>query len=259
MEKFFKLQEHGTNVKTEVLAGITTFFTMAYILAVNPYILSASGLDDGAVFVATALVSVVGTVLMALMANLPFAIAPGMGLNAFFAFTVVIGMGFSPQFALAAILVEGVIFILLSVTGIRTALFNSFPMELKVAIGAGIGAFIFFIGLQGAGIVGGNPATLVGPAHLTTPVVLALIGLIAVIILMVKKIRGALLIAIGITWLLGILAQLVGLYRVDYDAGLYSLIPQAIISLPPSLAPTFAQCFQFGEFLQAARISFRFW
>lgn len=258
MEKFFKLQEHGTNVKTEVIAGITTFFTMAYILAVNPSILGDAGLDNGAVFVATALASVIGTVLMALLANMPFALAPGMGLNAFFAYTVVLGMGYSPQFALAAVFVEGVIFMILSVTNVRTAIFNAIPNELKIAVGAGIGAFIFFIGLQNSGIVGDNAATLVSPGAWSAPVVLALIGFIIVIILMIKNVKGALLIAILATWVLGIIAQLAGLYQVDPAVGNYSLIPSAIISMPPSIAPTFAQCFAFGEIFSSASSIFSF-
>lgn len=253
MEKFFQLEKHGTNVKTEIIAGATTFFTMAYILAVNPSILGDAGLDNGAVFVATALASVVGTVLMGLLANMPFALAPGMGLNAFFAYTVVLGMGYTPQFALAAVLCEGIIFIILSVTKIRTMLFDAIPSELKVAVGAGIGAFIFFIGLQNSGIVGGNPATLVSPGEFSTPVVLALLGFIVVIILMVKNVKGSLLIAIAITWVMGIIAQLMGLYQVNPEIGNYSLIPTAIVSLPPSIGPTFAKCFAFGEIFSSAQ------
>ncbi len=246
MEKFFKLKENGTNVKTEILAGITTFMTMTYILAVNPEILSAGGLDRGAVFVATCLAAIVGTVLMALLANMPFALAPGLGLNALFAYTVVQGMGYSPQFALTAVLVEGLIFVILSVTKVRTAIFNAIPMELKIAVGAGIGAFIFFIGLQNADIVIGG-ATLVGPNEMIPTVVLALIGFAIVIILMIKNVKGALLIAIGATWLLGIIAQIAGIYQINPDVGNYDLIPRSVVSMPPSLMPTFAQCFNFGE------------
>ena len=239
MEKFFKLQENGTNVKTEVLAGITTFATMAYILAVNASILSDAGLDQGAVFVATAIASVVGTVAMALLANLPFAVAPGMGLNAFFAYTVVIGMGFSPQLALAAIFVEGILFIILSKSGIRTALFNSIPLTLKYAVGAGIGLFILFIGLKNAGVVVADGATFVTMGSLLDAApALCLIGVVFTIILMLKRVKGALLIGIIATWLAGIAAQLAGWYQVDPGAGAYDLVPQALLSLPPSLAPT---------------------
>ncbi|MCL2718055.1 MAG: NCS2 family permease [Lachnospiraceae bacterium] len=239
LNKFFKLEEKGTTIKTEVLAGITTFATMAYILAVNANILSAAGLDQGAVFVATAIASVVGTVAMALLANLPFAVAPGMGLNAFFAYTVVIGMGFSPQLALAAIFTEGILFIILSKSGIRTALFNSIPMTLKYAVGAGIGLFILFIGLKNAGVVIADGATFVTMGSLKNAApALCLIGVVFTIILMLKKVKGALLIGIVATWLLGIMAQLFGWYQVDVTSGAYDLVPNSFIDLPPSLAPT---------------------
>ena len=153
LEKFFKLSENGTDVKTEILAGITTFMTMAYILAVNPSILSATGMDQGAVFTATALASLIGTLLMALFANYPFALAPGMGLNAYFAYTVVLGMGYSWEVALTAVFVEGIIFIILSLTNVREAIFNAIPKNLKAAVSVGIGLFIAFIGLQNAKIV----------------------------------------------------------------------------------------------------------
>ena len=162
VEKLFKLKENNTTVKTEILAGVTTFMTMAYILAVNPNILSAAGMDQGAVFTATVLASFLGTVCMALFANYPFALAPGMGLNAYFAYTVVLGMGYPWQAALAAVFVEGVIFILLSLFNIREAIFNSIPTNLKKAVSVGIGFFIAFIGLQNAKIVVGG-ATLVEP------------------------------------------------------------------------------------------------
>jgi len=245
LEKFFKLSAKNTNVKTEIIAGITTFATMAYILAVNVNILGAAGLDEGAVFVATALGSIVGTVAMALLANLPFALAPGMGLNAFFAYTVVIGMGFSPALALAAVLVEGLIFIILSVTGIRTALFNAIPLTLKYAVGAGIGLFIIFIGLQNSGVVVGDFATLVtmGSIKSAAPA-LALIGIVITLVLLLKKVKGALLIGIVATWVLGIIAQLAGWYAVDPDIKAFDLIPAQIISLPPSLMPTLGKCFE---------------
>ena len=160
LEKLFKLKENNTTVKTEVLAGITTFMTMAYILAVNPSILAAAGMNQGAVFTATALAACLGTMLMAIFANYPFALAPGMGLNAYFAYTVVIGMGYSWQIALAAVFVEGLVFIVLSVTNVREAIFNAIPMNLKSAVSVGIGLFIAFIGLQNAKIVIGG-STLV--------------------------------------------------------------------------------------------------
>ena len=160
LEKFFKLKENNTNVKTEVMAGITTFMTMAYILAVNPNILSETGMDANAVLIATALASFVGTMLMALLANYPFALAPGMGLNAYFAYTVVIGMGYSWQIALLAVFFEGLLFIVLSLTNVREAIFNAIPMTLKSAVSVGIGLFIAFIGLQDAKLVVNSDATL---------------------------------------------------------------------------------------------------
>ena len=160
LERFFKLSENNTDVKTEVLAGITTFMTMAYILAVNPSILSATGMDQGALFTATALASLIGTLLMALLANYPFALAPGMGLNAYFAYTVVLGMGYSWEYALTAVFAEGIIFILLSLTSVREAIFNSIPQNLKSAVSVGIGLFIAFIGLQNAKIVIGGSTLL---------------------------------------------------------------------------------------------------
>ena len=244
IKRFFKLEEKGSDIKTEIIAGITTFATMAYILAVNSNVLGAAGLDGGAVFVATAVASVIGTVAMGLLANLPFAMAPGMGLNAFFAYTVVLGMGYSPQFAMAAVLAEGVIFIILSLTGIRTRLFNAIPLTLKYAVGAGIGLFIIFIGLQNSGVVVGG-ATLVEMGNLRQAgPAIALIGVVITIILLARKVKGALLIGIIITWIIGIIAQLAGWYHVDVGAGVYSLIPSAIVSAPPSLAATFGLCFK---------------
>jgi AGZA family xanthine/uracil permease-like MFS transporter len=245
LNNFFKLEQKGTTIKTEIIAGLTTFATMAYILAVNASILGDAGLEKGAVFVATALGTVVGTVCMALLANLPFAMAPGMGLNAFFAYTVVIVMGYSPQFALAAVLVEGVIFIVLSKSGIRTMLFNAIPLTLKYAVGAGIGLFIIFIGFQNAGIVIKNDATLVGFGNiLNAKTAIALVGIVITIFLLMRKVKGALLFGIIITWLLGIIAQLFGWYQVDVASGAYSLIPGGFVSSPPSLMPTLGLCFQ---------------
>ncbi|MCL2068777.1 MAG: NCS2 family permease [Oscillospiraceae bacterium] len=239
MDKFFLITERKSSFKTEIIAGITTFATMAYILAVNASILSAAGLEEGAVFVATAIASVVGTIAMALLANLPFAVAPGMGLNAFFAYTVVLGMGFSPQLALAAIFVEGILFIVLSKTGIRTALFNSIPMTLKLSVGAGIGMFILFIGLKNAGVVVSDGATFVtmGDLRHAAPG-LAMLGVIFTFILLLKKVKGALLIGIIATWIGGIIAQLTGWYQINPEAGAYGLIPATLVSAPPSLAPT---------------------
>ena len=204
MEKFFKLKENGTDVKTEIIAGITTFMTMAYILAVNPNILSAAGMDRGAVFTATAIASFLGTALMALFANYPFALAPGMGLNAYFAYTVVLGMGYSWQTALTAVFVEGIIFIALSVTNVREAIFNAVPRNLKSAVSVGIGLFIAFIGLKGTGLIVENAATYVSLGHVTAPTtLLSLFGLLFTAALMARNIHGAILIGIFATTILG--------------------------------------------------------
>lgn len=245
LDSFFKIKQKGSTVKTEIIAGLTTFATMAYILAVNVNILGDAGLERGAIFVATALASVIGTVLMGLLANLPFALAPGMGLNAFFAYTIVLGMGYSPEFALAAVFAEGIVFIILSVTNIRTKLFEAIPTSLKSAMGGGIGLFIMFIGMKNAGIVVASEGTMVGMSSVARPeVALALIGLIITFALLIKKVKGALLVGIIITWVLGIVAQLTGLYSINIDAGAYSLIPEGVVKAPPSLMPTLGACFK---------------
>ena len=249
MENFFKLKEHGTDVKTEVIAGLTTFMTMAYILAVNPSILGVTGMDTGAIFTATALASAIGSFCMALFANLPFVLSAGMGLNAYFAYTVVLGMGYSWEVALTAVFVEGIIFIILSLTNVREAIFNAIPASLKVAVSVGIGLFITFIGLQNAHIVV-DGSTLVGLFSFNgsvkagtfqsegITVVLALIGLLITAFLVIKNVKGNILLGILITWGLGILCQLTGLYVPNAEAGFYSLIPSGIISAPASVAPT---------------------
>ena len=249
MENFFKLKEHGTDVKTEVIAGLTTFMTMAYILAVNPSILGATGMDTGAIFTATALASAIGSFCMALFANLPFVLSAGMGLNAYFAYTVVLGMGYSWEVALTAVFVEGIIFIILSLTNVREAIFNAIPASLKVAVSVGIGLFITFIGLQNAHIVV-DGSTLVGLFSFNgsvkagtfqsegITVVLALIGLLITAFLVIKNVKGNILLGILITWVLGIICQLTGLYVPNAEAGFYSLIPSSIISAPASVAPT---------------------
>lgn len=250
-EKVFHLKENKTDVKTEIIAGITTFMTMAYILAVNPNILSEAGMDRGAVFTATALSAFLATCLMALLSNYPFVLAPGMGLNAYFTYTVVIGMGFTWQEALAAVCVEGVIFILLSLTKVREAIFNAIPMNLKHAVSVGIGLFIAFIGLQNAKIVV-ESSTLVTLFSFKESVqtgtfqtegitvLLALIGILITAILVVKNVKGNILWGILITWVLGIICQLTGLYVPTPDAGWYSLIPDFSNGVSiPSIAPTF--------------------
>ena len=224
--EFFKLKENGTTVKKEVIAGITTFMTMAYILAVNPDILGAAGMNRHGVFVATVLSAVLGTILMALLANYPFALAPGMGLNAFFAYTIVIKMGYSWRFALAAVFVEGIIFILLTMCNVREALFNAIPSCMKYSISAGIGLFIAFIGLKNAGVIVADDSTLVALGNMVKPqTVLCIVGVIITIVLMQHQVRGAMLFGILITWGLGMIAQFTGWYVVNPEAGMYSLLP----------------------------------
>ena len=252
LDKLFKLKEKGTNVKTEVIAGITTFMTMAYILAVNPSILGDAGMDPTAVLLATAIASFVGTACMALMANLPFVLSAGMGLNAYLAYTVVIGMGYSWQLALLAVFVEGLIFIVLSLTNVREAIFNAIPLTLKRGVSVGIGIFIAFIGLQNAGLVVNNDSTLVSIISFTEQfstagicALLTLAGLVITAVLYILKVKGSILIGIVATWGLGIICQLIGVYTPAPDAGFYSLLPQAIISADFSkLGETFGQCFR---------------
>lgn len=254
LDKLFHLKEHNTDVKTEVIAGITTFMTMAYILAVNPNILEASGMDRGAVFTATAVASFIATCLMALLSNYPFVLAPGMGLNAYFAYTVVLGMGYSWQQALAAVFVEGLIFIVLSLTNVREEIFNAIPMNLKHAVSAGIGLFIAFIGLQNAKIVVNDDATLVSMFSFKNSaaqgtftsegitVLLALLGVIITAVFMVKNIKGGILWGILITWILGIICQFAGLYVPNAETGFYSLLPDFSNGLSiPSMSSTFMQ------------------
>lgn len=228
MQNFFQLEENKTTVKTEVLAGITTFMTMAYILAVNPSILSATGMDKNALFTATALSALVATLVMALVARLPFALAPGMGLNAFFAFSVVLGMGYSWQFALTAVFLEGIIFLLLTAFNIRELIINAIPLSLKHAVSAGIGLFIAFIGLQGAGVIVNNDATLVGLGDMgSASVLIALFGVLLTGILLALKVKGALLIGIFAATIAGI------------PFGVTHLPDGHLVSLPPSVEPIF--------------------
>ena len=253
LDRIFHLSEKHTDVKTEIIAGVTTFMTMAYILAVNPNILGETGMDSGAVFTATALAALFATLLMALFANYPFVLAPGMGLDAYFAYTVVMQMGYSWQTALAAVFVEGLIFILLSLTNVREAIFNAIPMNLKHAVSVGIGLFIAFIGLQNAKIVV-DSATLVsvfsfkGAVKAGTfnsvgiTVVLAIIGVLITAILVVKNVKGNILWGILATWILGIICELIGLYRPDAAVGMFSVLPDFSRGFGiPSMAPTFLQ------------------
>ena len=230
LEKFFHLKENHTDVKTEIMAGITTFMTMAYILAVNPNILSAAGMDSKAVLIATALASFIATALMAVLANYPFALAPGMGLNAYFAYTVVLTMGYSWQLALMAVFVEGVIFIALSLTNVREGIFNAIPMTLKSAVSVGIGLFVAFVGLQNAKLIVNSDSTLVTYQHFKgatfhsvgVGAILALLGVVITAILLVKKVKVP-----------------------DVEAGMYSVIPTAFVSFDFSaLGETFGQVFK---------------
>jgi AGZA family xanthine/uracil permease-like MFS transporter len=228
LERLFKLSEHGTSVRTELIAGVTTFLTMSYIIFVNPDILSTTGMDRDAIFVATCLAAALGSIIMALVANWPIGMAPGMGLNAFFAFTVVAALGFSWQQALGAVFISGIIFVLLTVTGVRKWLIDGIPHSLRSAIAAGIGLFLAIIGLRGAGIVVDNPATLVGLGNLKeTGPLLAIFGFFTIAVLDALKVRGAILIGIlavtVLSWIFGV-SQFHG-----------------VVSMPPSILPTFMQ------------------
>ena len=249
LEKIFKLRQHNTNVKTEIAAGLTTFMTMAYILAVNPSILSSTGMDSTAVLLATCLASFIGTVCMAFMANLPFALSAGMGLNAYMAYTVCGNLGYPWQVALLAVFIEGIIFIILSLTRVREAIFDSIPLPLKRAVSVGIGLFIAFIGLQNAGL-SVDSATLVTLINFREDfhtfgicALLALIGLLLMAILYIKKVKGSILIGIFATWLLGILCELTGIYVPDPAKEMYTLIPSFRMTDFSKLGETFGQCF----------------
>lgn len=262
LEKLFKLKKNETNIKTEVIAGITTFMTMAYILAVNPTILSASGMDKNAVLLATALAAFIGTLVMALLANYPFALAPGMGLNAYFAFTVCGAMGYPLQVALMAVFVEGIIFIILSLTNVREAIFNAIPFTLKKGVSAGIGLFIAFVGLQGAHLVVKNDSTLVSYVDFAENIhtqgiaaILALAGLFLTAILYIKKVKGSILIGILATWILGMFMQAVGVYVPDAEAGFYSLYPAWGLVDLTDLGKTFGQCFT-ADFSNVSIVNF---
>lgn len=253
LNKAFKLKENKTDVKTEIIAGLTTFMTMAYILVVNPNILGETGMDKGAVFTATALSAALGTLLMALFANYPFVLAPGMGLNAYFTYTVVGNMGYSWQVALTAVFIEGIIFIVLSLTKVREAVFDAIPTTLKNAVSVGIGFYIAFIGLQKSGIVVNSDSTLVSIFSLKNSFdngqfstagitfILAVVGIALTSILMVRKVKGNILIGIIGTWLLGVICEIVGIYKPD-GVSYASLIPDFSggISIP-SIAPVFCK------------------
>lgn len=235
LQKIFGFDKETMTIKKELMGGLTTFLTMAYILAVNPDILGNTGMDKGAVFTATVVSAIVGTLVMAVYAKLPFVLAPGMGLNAFFAFTIVLAMGYSWQFALTAVFLEGVIFILLTITGLRQKIVDSMPLILRRSISPGIGLFIAFIGLKNAGIVAASDATFVTLGNLQSPsVLLACMGIIISAVLLVRNVTGALLIGILATTIVGI------------PLGVTNFT--AVVSTPPSLAPVFCQ-FEWGSIL----------
>lgn len=251
LERRFHLQENGTTVKREVVGGITGFVAVAYILAVNPAILSATGMNPTAVLLATALASAIATILMGFMANYPFILSSGMGLNAYMAFTVVLMGGYSWQMALFCVFCEGVIFVILSVTKVREMIFDAIPQSLKYGISAGIGAFIFFIAAQNAGIVQGNSSTLVTIVNFkenfsTTGIcaLLALIGFLITAFVHYKDVPGAILVGIFITWIMGMLCQLLGIYQPDAEAGYYSVYPTFQMTDFSALKLTFGQCFE---------------
>lgn len=249
LEKMFQLKENNTSFKTEVIAGLTTFMAMAYILAVNPQILSVTGMNSDAILLATALASFIGCMAMALMANYPFALAPGMGLNAYMAFTVCGSMGYTWQVALLAVFVEGLIFVVLSLTNVREAIFNAIPMALKKGVSAGIGLFIAFIGLQGANLVVNDDSTLLTYVRFVDNfrtigigALLALIGLFITVVLHIKKVKGSILIGILATWILGMICQLIGLYVPD-NVAFFSLYPDLRMIDFTALGDTFGKCF----------------
>ncbi len=236
--RYFEFAKHGTDLRTEAVAGLTTFLAMAYILFVNPGILGATGMDTGAVFVATGLAAAIGTLIMGVWARLPIAQAPGMGLNAFFAFSVVLGMGVPWQRALAATMVSGVIFLVLALTGARKAIIDAIPVQLKLAVGAGIGLFIAFIGLKAAGIVVADEATTVALGSMREPTtMLAVFGIIVTAALLARGVRAAVFYGIVATAVAGVAAGLID-------------IPSAVVSAPPSIAPTLGAAFsEFGNLL----------
>ncbi len=262
VEKLFKLRENNTDVRTEVIGGITTFMTMAYILAVNPSLLSAAGMDATAVLMATCLASFIGTAAMALMANYPFALAPGMGLNAYFAFTVCGAYGYDWRVALLAVFAEGIIFIILSLTNVREAIFNAIPSGLKKGVSAGIGLFIAFVGLQGGHVIVNSDSTLTTYVSFASEfhtfgicALLAIIGTLLIAVLYARNVKGSILIGIIVTWILGMICQAAGIYKVDVEAGFYSLYPTFAITDFTALSKTFGQCFV-GDFSNVSIANF---
>lgn len=224
MEKFFKFSQNNTTAKREIIAGITTFLTMAYIVFVNPVMLSATGMEKGALITATCLSAAIGTGLTGIWTNTPFAMAPGMGLNAFFTYTIVLGQGATWQEALGIVFLSGIVFVILTVTGIRRMLIEAIPLQMRLAVGAGIGLFIAFLGMKTMGLIVSNPATLIGLGKFTTPVLLGIFGFAVMAFLEVKKMKGGILLGIVVTTVLGI-----GVGEIT--------LPSSVISMPPSIAP----------------------
>lgn len=262
IERLFKLKENNTDIKTEVIGGITTFMTMAYILAVNPSMLSAAGMDATAVLMATCLASFIGTAVMALMANYPFALAPGMGLNAYFAFTVCGTYGYDWRVALLAVFAEGIVFIILSLTNVREAIFNAIPSGLKKGVSAGIGLFIAFVGLQGAHVIVNSDSTLTTYVSFASEfhtlgicALLAIIGTLLTAVLYTLNVKGSILIGIIVTWVLGMVCQALGIYVVDIENGFYSLYPTFAITDFSAIFETFGQCFM-GDFSNVSIANF---
>lgn len=244
MDRYFGFKEHGTSYRQEMVAGLTTFLAMAYILFVNPSILSATGMDSGAVFTATALAAAIGTLIMGVLANYPIALAPGMGLNAFFAFGVVLGMGIPWETALFGVFMSGIIFIIITVTKVRETIINSIPIELKHAAAAGIGLFIAFIGLKNAGIIVPNEATAVSLGHLTSgPTLLAIFGLVITVIFIARGYKGGIFYGMIITAVVGIITGI-------------APTPSGIIGSVPSLAPTFGVALSMENFQQLFSLNF---
>lgn len=262
IENLFKLKENHTDVKTEIIGGITTFMTMAYILAVNPSMLSAAGMDATAVLMATCLASFIGTAVMALMANYPFALAPGMGLNAYFAFTVCGSYGYDWRVALLAVFAEGIVFIILSLTNVREAIFNAIPSGLKKGVSAGIGLFIAFVGLQGAHVIVNSDSTLTTYVSFASEfhtlgicALLAIIGTLLTAVLYTLNVKGSILIGIIVTWIFGMICQALGIYVVDVENGFYSLYPTFAITNFSAISETFGQCFM-GDFSNVSIANF---
>jgi AGZA family xanthine/uracil permease-like MFS transporter len=237
MDKFFKISERGTTIKTEIIAGITTFLSMSYILVINPMILSEAGMDQGAVFTATIISAIIASLIMGLYGNFPMALAPGMGMNAFFTYTVVLTMGYSWQDALFGIFISGLLFLALSLTGIREQVINMIPQTLKYAVSAGIGLFIAFIGLQSSGIIVGSEATLVTMGDMTDPMTaLSFMGILLAFVLISRKVNGAIFITMATVLISSIILQFVGV-----DLGI--VYPETLVAAPPSLEPVFGQLF----------------